>query len=145
MSHVVKMECEINDLDCLDVAAKQLGLELARGQKNFKWYGRFMNDSPVAEGFTPEDYGHCDHAIKIPGNSAAYEVGVTKNKTGKGFRLLWDSWSGGYGLQAKVGQNGNRLIQEYKVQVAMKDRRKQGYRVTRIEKENGRVVLRATK
>ena len=62
MSHISKIELEINDLGMLGQACKGLGMELVRNQKAFKWYG--------------ED-SQCDHAIKVP--EASYEIGVVKN------------------------------------------------------------------
>ena len=59
MSHISKIELEVNDLSILSQACARLGLELVRAKKSFKWYG---NEAP------------CDHAIRVPG--ASYEIGV---------------------------------------------------------------------
>jgi hypothetical protein len=41
MSHVVSLNFYIDDLDCLETACKNLGLELRRGQKEYKWFGEW--------------------------------------------------------------------------------------------------------
>jgi hypothetical protein len=146
MSHVAKVDLEVRDLGCLAKAAEHLGLELVQGQQTYRWYGRSVGDYPMPAGFKASDLGKCEHAIRIPGASCAYEIGVVGRKDGKpGYQLLWDFWAGGYGMQAKVGNNGDKLKQEYAVQVAMKHARAQGYQVSRKQKEDGSVVLRAVK
>ncbi|MES2459749.1 MAG: hypothetical protein V4671_04140, partial [Armatimonadota bacterium] len=65
MSHISKIDLEILDLDALKAAVKRLhpDLEFKTDQKDYKWYGRFVGDSPVPEGMKVEDYGKCQHAI----------------------------------------------------------------------------------
>lgn len=143
------MELEINDLDCLEKAVQQLGLELVRGQTHYKWFGRSVGDYPMPVGFKASDLGKCEHAIRIPGNSNAYEIGVVKRKDGRpGYQLLWDFWQGGYGMQEKVGTNGDKLKQHYTAQYSMKSWQKKGYRVsqTTVQKEDGlHVVVKASR
>ena len=62
MSHISKIELEVNDLNTLDRACKRLGLALVKGQKNFKWFGKKAGD--------------CDHVIRFP--EAEYEIGITR-------------------------------------------------------------------
>lgn len=144
MSHVCKIELRITSLDALDDACKALGLELVRGQENYRWFGQFVGDAPLPEGFTEAELGHCEHAIRIPGDNHAYEIGLVKRRDGQtGYQLLWDYWGGGYGLVAKIGQNGERLKQEYAAAVASRTYSKLGYRVSRSVKADGRVVLEA--
>jgi hypothetical protein len=64
---------------------------------------------------------------------------VVKEK--EGYRLQTDFYSGGHGMNEKIGQNGDLLSQEYFTQVAMKDRFEQGYRVTRTTLPDGDVML----
>lgn len=146
MSHVVEMSVHISDLDALSAACKALGTELVRNQKTHRWYGRFVGDSPMPQGFTVDDLGHCDHAIRVSGNANAYEIGVVKRRDGKpGYTLLVDLWQGGYGLEAKIGKDGNKLKQQYAVQVGKRWAAKNGMRVTTTIKEDGRIILRASK
>ena len=142
MSHVEEIVLDINDLDCLKEAATHFGMELVE-QKTYKWFGRSVGDYPIPEGFTASDLGKCDYALRIPGNSKAYEVGVVARKDGKpGYKLLWDFWQGGYGLREKIGEKGKKLKQEYGVALAIKHQRRKGLRCSRFEQENGDVVVK---
>lgn len=146
MSHVAKVDIEVKDLAALKNACSALGLELVEGQKQYRWFGRSVGDYPLPAGFTKDDLGKCDHAIRIPGNARAYEIGVVARKDGKaGFHLLWDSWLGGYGMQNRVGQGCKTLKQHYGVQVAIRQVQKQGYRARVEMKGDGSMVVRATK
>lgn len=138
LSHISKVNLEILDLDCLEKAVKNLGGILIRNKKNFEWYGRFVGDSPMPEGLTVDDLGKCDHAIKFP--NARYEVGVVKNKKGKGYYLQFDYYHSG-GLDKIIGQTGGRLKQNYTKEVTMKAAKVKGYKVTEKE-ENGKIKLR---
>ena len=67
MSHISKIELEVKDIQVLISACKRLGLELLKGQKTFKWYGKEAG---------------CDHAVRVPG--ADYEIGVVKDEAAGG-------------------------------------------------------------
>lgn len=145
MSHVAEMDMEIKDLEALDAACKQMGLELVRDQKTYKWWGHSVGDYPLPKGFKEQDLGKCDHAIRIPGNREAYEIGVMPRRDGRpGFTMLWDFYNGGYGMEKMVGHEGNKLKQEYAVQTAMKNVPR-GYRVSRERQADGRVFIRCRK
>lgn len=140
MSHVAKIKIEIKDMQALRAACKRLGLEFVEGQKQYAWYGRHVGDYPLPEGFTAQDMGRCEHAIKVPG--AKYEIGLCKRRDGKpGYTLLWDFYSAG-GLEAKLGANGQKLVQAYGIEAAKLAARRAGYRVTEATKSDGSVTLR---
>lgn len=149
MSHVATVNLEVKDLDALEAACKRLGLELRRGQQTYKWFGAHVGDYPLPEGFQEEDLGKCDHAIAIaagPKSEIAYEIGVVRRRDGKpGYTLLWDFWQGGNGLQAKVGQDCNRLRQAYSIEVARKHAQRQGYRVQESLQPGGAIKLLLSK
>jgi len=143
MSHVADLDVEIKDLDCLEAACHELGVELVRGQTTYKWFGTHVGDYPLPEGFTVSDMGKCEHAIRIPGNSEAYEIGITKRRDGRpGYTALFDFWAGGKGMAAKVGAKAEKITQEYATQVAMKHAKKKGFTVTRTLVD-GNVILNA--
>ncbi len=145
MSHVSKFELQVTDLDSLDAACKELGLELVRNQQTYKWYGRSVGDYPVPQGFTEQDLGKCEHAVRIPDNRTAYEIGVVKSRTGKGYELLWDFYAGGYGMEAKVGKDGCKLKQQYEVQHGARFWRRKGYRVTTQTQQDGHIRVKCSR
>lgn len=117
MSHLVTINLLVEDLSVLAKACIRLGLELVRDQRTYRWYGRSVGDYPLPTGFTTADLGTCDHAIRIPGNGMAYEIGVVARRDGKpGYELLWDFYQGGYGLMDHVGEGAIRLQQTYAIE-----------------------------
>lgn len=142
MSHVTDLKLSIQDLQCLARACEELGLEFREGQSRYRWYGRYMGDSPLPQGFTREQLGKCDHAIAVPGNEKAYEVGVVQ-KTDGTYTLLLDEWMGGHGLVERTGKGCGRLMQEYGCQVAIQQANREGLRYTgrSINPTNQRVRL----
>ena len=137
MSHVATIELEINDLCSLKKACERLGFTFMEGQRTYRWYGEWVGDHPLPEGFTQEDLGKCDHAIRVPG--ALYEVGVV-NRGGK-YVLLWDFWQDG-GLQQKLGKNAGLLKQAYTIVRSKAEAIRKGYQVAEKRTKSGiRLVL----
>ena len=149
MSHVATVDLEIRDLDALAEAAKRVGLELVRDQHTYRWYGRSVGDFPLPEGFTEDDLGKCEHALRIPPGEATharkpYEIGVVKRRDGRpGFVLQWDFYAGGYGMQERAGNDCATLRQAYATVVAAKQLRRQGYAVTETTNADGAIILQA--
>lgn len=145
MSHVVKIELQITDLEALRVACEALGLELRHGQRTYRWYGRTEgagHDLPA--GFTEADLGHCDHAIAVKGQSSAYEVGIAKRRDGRpGYVMLADFVD--YRLTDKIGQGATRLKQQYGAAVSSRTLQRQGFRVQQRITADGKIVLSATR
>ena len=142
MSHISTVELHVTDLNCLESACLELGLEFVRDVTSYRWFGIFVGDAPLPHGFSKSELGKCEHVIRIPGDGTAYEVGVVSRRDGKpGYTLLWDSWQGGYGLQAHVGENCGKLSQTYATHVATNQARRQGYSVRREVLANGKVQL----
>jgi YD repeat-containing protein len=113
MSHISKIELEVNDLGTLDRACRRLELQLVKGQKTFKWFGRKAGD--------------CDHAIRVP--EAEYEIGIT---SADGiYELKCDYYDRLIGRA--IGENGGLLKQAYAVEKTMAEARRKGYLT--IEKE----------
>lgn len=65
MSHVATIDIEITNLQDLQNACADLGLEFVEGQQTYNWYGEHIGDYPVPEGFAESDLGRCEHAIKL--------------------------------------------------------------------------------
>lgn len=142
MSHVSTIDIEIKDLDALKQAAKTLGLEM-REATTYKWYGQSVGDYPLPPGFKKSELGKCEYALYLPGNDQAYEIGVTRSKTGEGYTLLYDFWNGGFGLMKAVSTDGktlNLLKTEYGVETSIKALRRRGYNAS-VVRENGKVKV----
>jgi hypothetical protein len=127
MSHVTDVKLTIKDLDAVEEACEALGLELVREKKTFEWYGRWVNDfrgatAAVDQGFDPATFGQCEHAIRIKGAAkGSYEIGLVKDPSGDGYRLLYDAWGNGQNLERAAGKGLNRLRHEYAVAQARKN------------------------
>lgn len=114
MSHVSACPAMVTDLDDLDAACTECGLQLVRGQETYRWYGTHVGDFPLPEGFTADDLGRCEHAITVPGNGRAYEIGVCRRRDGEdGWVLVFDFWEGGFGMAEHAGNGCERLIGQY--------------------------------
>jgi len=118
MSHVVSVSVIVKSLDALEEACKACGLILRRNQTHWKWFSKWVDDyhgsnAAYKHGISPKDYGKCLHAISVPGNKQAYEIGVIQNPKGDGFVLVYDFYQGGYGLEALAGKECQELTQQY--------------------------------
>jgi len=116
MSHISRIELEVNDLSILSQACTRLGLELIRTKKSFKWYG---NEAP------------CDHAIKVLG--AEYEIGII-DKNGI-YELNCDFFDSS--LEQVIGKKGGLLKQAYAVEKTGVEARRKGYSVLERRTETG--------
>lgn len=99
MSHISTVRTQINDLDALEDACRELGLELRREQKTHRFYSNQKNK--------------CDHAIVLPGNPNAYEIGLVLGTDGKTYEVLHDDYMGGKGMVAVAGHGCQKLLVEY--------------------------------
>lgn len=149
MSHVATIEVEVKSLKALKMACINLGLEFVEGQRTYKWYGKWVqdyhgDDAAYKHGIKPEDYGKCDHAIRIPGNSNAYEIGVVRKANGS-YAIVYDFWGPGAVLKNYIGQDGNRLKQEYALCAATLAAQAEGFSVKRVNQQHDgtiRLVIR---
>jgi len=138
MSHVSKIELEIQSLEDLKLACKRLGFIFQENHQTYQWYGRSVGDSPMPEGFNVDDLGKCDHAIQVP--ECAYEIGVVKR--GAKYLLLWDSWHAG-GLEKKIGKDAGILKQSYTIERIKREAKRKKYQVKEIKQDQSmRLVLR---
>ena len=143
MSHITRINLVVKNLGALKLAAQSLGLEFAEGQLSYKWFGRFVGDSKLPAGVEIKDLGRCSHALRIPNNNTAYEVGVWQNQDGT-FSLRYDFWQGGYGLEAAIGKNALKLVQAYAEAAATQQIAEQGDDLFYREVlPDGRIVLKA--
>jgi hypothetical protein len=123
MSHISKVELQIQDLTALKDACRRLKLEFCENQTSHVVYGSVP--------------GSCNHAIKVPG--ATYEIGVVKS--GKSYELQWDNYHKG-NLEKILGKGAGLLKQAYAVSKSVLEAKKKGYMVQEKKTENGiRLVL----
>jgi hypothetical protein len=132
VSHISKIELEINDLEALKSACKNLGFNFMENQKTYKWFGTWVGDTPLPEGVSVEELGKCTHAIHVP--AAQYEIGLVQK--GSKYNLLWDYWFGG-GLEKHIGKNACKLKQAYTLEIIRKGARLKGYLIHETKIQNG--------
>jgi hypothetical protein len=139
MSHVVTIKTKLKSLSSIEKACQRLGWELLMGQTHYAWYGKYVGDYPLPDGFTQEQLGKCSHAIKVPG--ASYEIGVVENEDE--YTLLYDFWSEGGLVPLIGGKDCPKFIQAYAVEEAKTQLQLQGQVYEDIF-EDGTVELRLT-
>lgn len=115
MSHITKVQTKIKDLDALQAAAPHCRLELVRNQHHYRWFGQFMGDSPLPEGVSVADLGHCDHVLRVQNNSRAYEIGLVEQADGS-YEMRYDFFAGGYGLEDAAGAGCEKLLEAYRTE-----------------------------
>ncbi len=161
MSHVVDIATELRDLECIKRACQRLGWELCLGQKTYKWFGQWVDDSPVPRNIfeseaeylkvcsmerkTRKEYmtallGNCTHAIKVPGCN--YEIGLLQK--GNRFIPIWDWYD--YTLAKKMQStpninDGGPLVQAYAVEKAKLEALRKGYYCSEQTLPSGQVKL----
>ncbi len=140
MSHVVSIAVELTDLEAIKATCKELGLTFKQGQQTYRWYGYSAGDYPLPPGFTAADLGKCEHAIEVPG--AGYDIGLARNKNGKGWTMLFDFYGPGQPiLKAVGGEKAHKFTQLYGANKATLTARKLGCTVKRTAGKNGSINL----
>ena len=125
-----------DDLPTLKAACESLGYKWLEGQKQYKWFGRFVGDYPLPEGITADELGKCDHAVKIPG--AKYEVGIVKK--GDKWIILYDFWQEGK-LEPILGRDAQPISKAYGLEKAKRAAKAAGMMYKEKLKKNGDTVL----
>ncbi len=139
MSHIAIVKVEIRSLQALQAACERLGLELRLGQTSHRWFGQRTDST------RQEPLGRCAHAIGIPDDEQAYEIGVVPSPAGDGYALAYDFWGPqGRKLEALAGPDCAVLTQEYGAAVAELQAQEllaQGWQLARTRQPNGDIVL----
>jgi hypothetical protein len=146
----------MKSLDAIKAACKRLGWEFREGQTKYRWWGHWVDDSPVPrhlfktegeyqkvlamtkeerQAFMTKMLGHCDHAIHIP--KVRYEVGIV-NVNGN-WTPVWD-WVDG-SINRAMGQSGGTLAQAYGVEASIMEAQANAYTWTEEVLEDGAVKL----
>jgi hypothetical protein len=108
MSHITEVELQITDLSALAEAAAVRGLQWKPDQHTYQVYGD-----------TPE----CIHAMGVPGDSQAYEIGVVAGEKPGTYELRYDPWD--RQLEQFAGVGLAALRQEYAAQVSERQIKRQ--------------------
>lgn len=122
MSHIVSIDTKITDLGALKKAVTAMGFEWLEGKKTYKWFGRWVGDTPMPANTNQAELGKCEHAIRVPG--AKYEVGVARDLDGS-YVLRYDYFGPG-GLEKVLGQNAGPIVHAYAVQKTLSEAQKMG-------------------
>ena len=159
MSHVVTPTLQYYYLDCLKKAIANIpGLKFNEGKTRYRWFERFVGDSPMPEGFTwhgRSEYhtydptkrmlGTCEHTISLESDQG-YEVGVYQKEDGS-WGLIYDYYCGGEGLMSKISKEYRTSVshhnlyrskdcgvieEEYCLQVAGMTAQQQGWICERV-------------
>ena len=125
MSHVVKVQLKITNLDTLAEACEELGLVLVRGQQTHKSFASASNK--------------CEHAIRAKNHEAGdYEIGLVKADDGAGYVPAYDNWGrSGAKLDKLAGQSLVGLKDAYASRTAQKFLWSKGHRVVRKQLAGG--------
>lgn len=161
MSHATDVAMDILDLQALAMGCRKAGVQFARGQDKWEWYGRVVGKQmPLLKGMTREDIGKCSHAIKVP--DTEYEIGVVEIPPGnyrevtlengktvqverKGYTLMFDSWGPGEKIVEGLGEGLEQLKVAYSEALARKTALAEGRTVERVQLPNGEIELRMTR
>jgi hypothetical protein len=144
--HVITIDLEINDAEALKTTCEKLGWKLH--QRPHKWYGRWVDDSPVPKIFEPDEqarveglpkhkrqefltklFNQTSYAIEVPGQP--YEIGLL-NVMGK-WKILWDFWRGELDF--------NPFKQQYAAQTTINQAKSQGHIYEETTLEDGTIKL----
>ena len=159
MSHVVTRAVVLDNLEALDRTCKKLKWVFNRNKKTYRWFGEWVDDSPIPEFlFSPEQnaallamskderreylskvFGHCEHSISIPG--CKYEIGLMRTWEGK-LVAVWDwFYSGGlpYVLGTPDEPEKNPLMQTYTIECIKMNLEQQGVEYSEVWNEISKV------
>ena len=124
MSHFTTILTQIRDVDALEAACAELGVELLRDTE--------------ARGFA-ESSRHGELVIRLKG---PYDIAANRANPNEGtepYELSTDWWNGH--VEREVGPNYGRLLQLYGVHKTMREAAKKHLRVTRRQETDGSIKL----
>lgn len=120
MSHFVEVQTQIRDIEALEDACAELGMQVLRNTD--------------ARGFAGQTR-HGEIVIRLQG---PYDIALNRQEDGN-YALSTDWWNG-Y-VEKEVGPNGGRLLQLYGVHKTIREARRKRLRVTRKQEANGTIRL----
>lgn len=125
MSHFTTIQTQIRDVEALEAACTELGVELLRNTE--------------ARGFA-NSTRHGELVVRLKG---PYDIAANRAEGSDSYELATDWWNGH--VEAEVGPNYGRLLQLYGVHKTMREAAKKRLRVSRHQENDGsiRVTLAA--
>lgn len=124
MSHFTTILTQIRDVDALEAACAELGVELLRDTE--------------ARGFA-NSTRHGELVVRLKG---PYDIAANRANPNDGtepYELTTDWWNGH--VEREVGPNFGRLLQLYGVHKTMREAAKKHLRVTRRQETDGSIKL----
>lgn len=124
MSHFTTILTQIRDVDALEAACAELGVELLRDTE--------------ARGFANSSR-HGELVVRLKG---PYDIAANRANPNDGtepYELTTDWWNGH--VEREVGPNYGRLLQLYGVHKTMREAAKKRLRVTRRQETDGSIRL----
>ena len=124
MSHFTTIQTQIRDVDALEAACAELGVELLRDTD--------------ARGFA-NSTRHGELVVRLKG---PYDIAANRANPNEGtepYELSTDWWNGH--VEREVGPNYGRLLQLYGVHKTMREAAKKHLRVTRRQESDGSIKL----
>ena len=121
MSHFTTIQTQIRDVEALEAACAELGVELLRNTE--------------ARGFANSTrQGELVVRLKGP-----YDIAANRVDGSDSYELATDWWNGH--VEAEVGPNYGRLLQLYGVHKTIREANKKRLRVTRHQETDGSIRL----
>lgn len=136
MSHIATIKTEITDLEALELACKELGLEFKEGQTSCLFRPQMNKTDTIP----------CSHAISLPKGQHWMELGLVKSD--KGYNLVGDellelheeddnglAWARMiYARDTNpLGRKYGKLLQSYAVHKTVIEARRKGWSVKRTQ------------
>jgi hypothetical protein len=122
MSHFTTIQTQVRDLDALQEACTDLGVELRTGVP--------------CRGYATAQR-QCAHTIRLKG---PYDIGVEPSEQKDGSMSLTTDWWNGH-VAKEVGPGFGRLLQAYGVRKTEREAKARGLRTTRKQEADGSVLL----
>lgn len=162
MSHVASVPCSFQSLAAMKAACAKLGWTFREGVTRLKWYGKFVDDSPVVDGifdaettakvramssgqrksWMTEHFPLCDHVIEVPG--CTYTVGVFKKDDGT-WGLKWDYYQSALNVAMGGAHDGTggagKFQQFYTAEVWKQTAIEQGHNFSEYQTADGAIEL----
>ena len=122
MSHFTTIQTQVRDLDALQEACTDLGVELLTGVP--------------CRGYATAQR-QCARTVRLKG---PYDIAVDPSPAGDGTYGLTTDWWNGH-VEREVGPQYGRLLQSYGVHKTLREARSRGLRATRKQEADGSVLL----